>query len=243
MSIHENNKVSMNEIEMALEKNVDSVNAREELLESCKHEMQNDQNPLDILQARGYPEVVADAISLANGTINKKTIINRIKGNHSLISISFLSITQAKYQLKKIIEAIDSEINRFTGRECIIHGSCYPQDDEVILEHVIDEPIPESIEEYQEDEEPIPENNDAFPDEKLPAVYVYIEFINAKKGRAQLERLRKAIDAELDKFKEKKLIGSYNSNDKGTESELTSDYTREEIQDIETEHKVQIDWY
>ena len=243
MSIHENNKVNMNEIEMALEKNVNSVNERERMLELCEEETQKHQNPFNMLQEQGYSEVVADAISLANGTINKETIINRIKRNHSLISINFLSITQAKYQLEKIIESINAEINKFTGKECIIHGYCYPQDDELILGAFIDEPIPESIDEYPENEEPIPENNDEFRDEKHQAVIVYIEFINRKKGRAQLERLRKAIDAELDKFEEKELIGSYNSNDKGTESDLTSDHTQEEIRDIEKEHKVQIDIY
>ena len=243
MSIHANNEISMNEIKMALEKNVNSVNERESMLESCKHSMKEHQNPLNMLQERGYSEVVADAISLANGTINKEAIINRIKGNHSLISISFLSITQAKYQLEKIIEAINVEIKRFTGRECIIHGSCYSQDEELNLGPIFDEPIPESIDEYQEDEESIPENNDDFRDEKSKAVVVYTVFINTKRGRAQFERLRKAIDTELDKFEEKGLIDSYNSNDKGSEEDLTRNYTTEEIQDIKEKHSVQINSY
>ena len=242
MSTHNEKNVSINEIEMALEKNVDSVNERERLLESCKHEIQKHQDPLDMLQERDYREVVNDAISLADGIIHKEAVINRIKGNHSLIAISFLSITQAKYQFRKIIEAINTEINKFTGRECIIHGYSYPQDDEM-LGHVIDEPIPESIDEFQVDDEPTPKNNDEFQNEKHPAIIVYIVFINTEKGRAQLESLRKAINAELDKLEEKGLIGSYNSNDKGTESDLISDYTKEEIQDIEKQHNVQIPWY
>lgn len=245
MSIHENNNVSMKEIKMALEKNVNSVNERERMLELCEEEIQKHQNPLNILQNQGYHEVVADSISLANGTINKEAIINRIKGNNSLISINFLSVTQAEYQLEKIIEAIDAEINRFTGRECIIRGSCYSEDNELIQGLFIDEPVPESIDEfqYQEDEESTSENNDEFQDKMTRAITVYIVFINAKKGRAQLERLKTAIDAELDKFEEKGLIGSYNSNDKGTETDLTSDYVQEEIRNIEKVHKVQIDIY
>ena len=77
MSIHENNNVSMKEIKMALEKNVNSVNERERMLELCEEEIQKHQNPLNILQNQGYHEVVADSISLANGTINKEVIINR----------------------------------------------------------------------------------------------------------------------------------------------------------------------
>lgn len=245
MSIHENNNVSMKEIEMALEKNVNSVNERERMLELCEEEIQKHQNPLNILQNQGYHAVVADSISLANGTINKEVIINRIKGNHSLISINFLSITQAEYQLEKIIGVIGAEINKFAGREYIISGFCDSQDNELIQGLFIDEPIPESIEEfqYQEDEEFTSENNNEFQDKMTRAIKVYIVFINAKKGRAQLEGLRTAIDAELDKFEEKGLIGSYNSNDKGTETDLTSDYTPEEIQNIEKVHKVQVDIY
>lgn len=237
MSIHENNKVSLKEIELALEKHVNNVNQREEVLELCKQG-----NPLDILYARGYREVAADAISLANGTINKNTIISRIKENHSLISINFLSITQAKYQLEKIVEAIDIEIKRFIGKECIIHGSCYEDGDLPHELNMDNEPIPDSIEAYQSDEESIPEHNDEHQDEKHQVADVYIEFINTRRGRVQLERLRKAIDAELNKFEAKGLIASYNNNDKGTEN-YGPNYTKESIKDIEKEHKVRIAIY
>lgn len=214
MSVHENKKVSIHEIEMALEKNVNHVNEREDLLESCKQWMQEHKDPLNMLQKRHYREVVGDAISLANGTISKETIIRRIKSNDSLISINFISITQANYQLEKIIAAINTKIDKFIGKECIIHCSCY------------------------HDEELTPKF-----DKKSQAVLVYVEFINTKKGRAQLEKLRKTINAELDNFEEKGLMGSYNSNDRGMEKDLTSGYTREKIQDIEKKHQVQISIY
>ena len=228
MAIHENNKVSMNEIEMALEKNVDGVNERARVLKSCKHEMQNDQNPLDILQERGYPEVVADAISLANGSINKNLFINRIKRNDSLISIYFLSTTQAKYQRYKIVAAFNVAINRFTGRECIIHGSSIIDQDildegELIVAGLVDKPIQKA--------------------QIIQAIDVYIDFINTQQGRAQLEKVKKALDAELDKFAEKGLIDYYISGDEGSEKDLISNYTEIEIRAFEEEHDVEISRY
>lgn len=225
MSIHEYKKVSINEIKMALEKNVDAVYKRESVLERCKHLMEDNQNPLNMLEEQGYSDVVADAISLADGSINKSRFINRIKRNDSLISVYFLSMTQAKYQRYKIVEALDVAIDRFIGKECIVNGFSIINQDilhegELIEAGVVDKPIREA--------------------QIIQAINVCIDFINTEQGRAQLEKVKKSLDVELDNFKEKELMDFYINNDQGTESDLISNYTEGELRTFEEEHKVEI---
>ena len=53
---------------------------------------------------------------------------------------------------------------------------------------------------YRGDNETNSKSSEAYKDEKYKALDIFIEFIGTKKGRTQLEKMKKAFDAELNKF-------------------------------------------
>ena len=168
--------------------------------------------------------------------------MSRIKQNHSFIGITFMSVRQMEYQREKILEAIDAELDKFTGKEHIISGNGWFEDDEPIVDVSVETDPEKFFDEYQGDDPPRSENSYDYKDEKEQAIDVYITFIDTQKGRAQVERMKKAVDTILDEIKEKGLLASYRKGELG-ESDLTNDFSEEEIQAFQKAHNTLIRRY
>ena len=153
--------------------------------------------------------------------------MSRIKHNNSFIGITFLSIKQMEYQREKILEAINAELDKFTGKEHIIFGSGSFYDDEPIFDGFAETDPEKFFDEYQGDDTPSSEISHDYREEKEQAIEVYITFIDTQKGRAQVERMKKVVDTILDEIKEKGLLASYRKGELG-ESDRTNEYSEEE---------------
>lgn len=169
--------------------------------------------------------------------------MSRIMKESFFIRVNFQSVTQAEYQAKKIKKAIDAVIDKFSGKDYIVYAHCYNPNYELepILEFELSAEIDadDFFDNYHEDDETILKNREEYKDEKHKAFDVFIEFIGTGKGRAQLEKMKAAFDAELDKFEEKGLIASH-YRDQPSETDATGEYLEEEIQEIQKVHNVKI---
>ena len=167
--------------------------------------------------------------------------MSRIMKENFFIRVNFQNVTQAEHQFKKIEKAIDAVIDKFSGKDYIVDASCYDPDDEPTpeFEFPVETDADDFFANYQGDDETSPKSSEAYKDEKHKALDVFIEFIGTRKGRTQLEKMKKAFDAELDKFQEKELIASH-YRDQPSETDATGEYLEEEIQEIQTVHNVKI---
>ena len=165
--------------------------------------------------------------------------MSRIKQNHFFIGITFLSIKQMEYQREKVLEAINTEIDKFTGKEHIISGSGWFDDDELIVDDFAETDPEKFFDEYHGDDPPRSEISYDYRDEKEQTIDVYITFIGTQKGQAQVDRMKKAVDTILDEIKEKGLLASYRKGELG-ESDLTSDFSEEDIQAFQKAHNTLI---
>lgn len=170
--------------------------------------------------------------------------MSRIMKENFFIRVNFQSVTQAEHQLKKIEKAIDAVIDKFSGKDYIVHASCYDPDNEPTLEFEfpVETDADDFFDNYQGDDETSPKSSEEYEeykDEKHKAFDVFIQFIGTRKGRAQLEKMKQAFDAELDKFAEKGLIASH-YRDQPSETDATGEYLEEEIQEIQKVHNVKI---
>lgn len=70
MSMQQYNKVRLLDVELAIENCIESEAEQVEILELCQTEMKKRPSPFahcaSILEARGYRDVVAEALSIAN---------------------------------------------------------------------------------------------------------------------------------------------------------------------------------
>ena len=167
--------------------------------------------------------------------------MSRIMKENFFIRVNFQTVTQAESQFKKIEEAIDAVIDKFSGKDYIVDASCYDPDDEPIpeFEFPVETDPDDFFDNYRGDNETNSKSSEAYKDEKHKALDVFIEFIGTRKGRAQLEKMKKAFDAELDKFQEKGLIASH-YRDRPSETDATGEYLEAEIQKIQKVHNVKI---
>lgn len=166
----------------------------------------------------------------------------KIMCDNFFIHINFHSETQAGYQLEQIEEVIDTVINKFSGKDYIVSGTSWLEGDDPVPEPSVETDADEFFDEYEGEDEPSPQSSEEYNDEKHKAFDMFIRFISTKKGLAQLEKMKEAFDAGLDKFEEKGLIASY-SRGEGSEKDVTGEYSEEEIQEIQKEHNVKIHRY
>ena len=108
--------------------------------------------------------------------------MSRIKHNHSFIGITFLSIKQMEYQREKILEAVDAELDKFTGKEHIISGSVGFDYDETSVEDFAETDPEKFFDEYQGDDTHSSEISHDYREEKEQAIEVYTHLSTHKKG-------------------------------------------------------------